>query len=85
MVTFIEILYMYTSQCYSHSILFCLEFPEVEVTGNTSVTAGEGNSTSFTCTVSGHPKPVVSWIFSGGSLSFGDRIVKNEGHYSIIS
>lgn len=58
--------------------LFVYKFPEVEVTGNTSVTAGEGNSTSFTCTVSGHPKPVVSWIFSGGSLSFGDRIVKNE-------
>ena len=57
--------------------------PEIQVSDNTTVLVYEGNSTSFTCTATGSPRPAIIWSRTGnkGTLSISGRIQKTEGVY----
>ena len=57
--------------------------PVIQVSHNTTVLVYEGNSTSFTCTATGSPRPAIIWSRTGnqGTLGIGGRIQKTEGIY----
>ena len=60
--------------------------PVIQVSHNTTVLVYEGNSTSFTCTATGSPRPAIIWSRTGnqGTLGIGGRIQKTEGIYYTI-
>ena len=62
---------------------FTIVIPEIQVSDNTTVLVYEGNSTSFTCTATGSPRPAIIWSRTGskGNLGNKGRIQKTEGVY----